>query len=132
MIDAKCLSVGVPTLKAEAAKLNIEIERGSTFDETFIWKDKDLTPIPLVGYTAEMHVRETLDSVGTIDDLSTANGRLVLDTPVGGIRIIISAAISTTQYLNKTYVYDFELTLPSGNVRRLFEGNILSIGEVTR
>ena len=120
------------TLKAKAAKIYIELERGATFDETFVWKDSAKAPIDLTGYSARMQVRTELGAEVFTDELTTANGRIVLNAPTGGIRLIISAADSTSLYLEDSYVYDFELVEPSTKVRRLFEGSITVLGEVTR
>jgi len=119
------------TIKAKAASLDIEVEAGATFDTTLTWKDKDGVPVDLTGYSAEMHIRDSVDSDIILDTLTTANTRLELGDALGTIRIIIPDSVSTA-YTFSGAVYDLEITSAVLTKRRLFEGSISVIPEVTR
>jgi len=118
-------------IKSKAAKLDYEIEAGSTFDITLTWTDSTGTLIDLTGYTARSNWRDTVDAATILVDLTTANSKIVLGGALGTIQIIQTAA-ETELYPFTTAVHDFELIAPSGDVTRLFEGSIVVVPEVTR
>ena len=88
-------------------------------------------PIPLTGYTAQMQIRETLDSANTIIELTNSNGGIVIDPSDSTISIFITAA-QTRAFTFPTAVYSLELTDTSGVVTTLVTGNLTLIQEVTR
>ena len=88
-------------------------------------------PIPLVGYTAQMQIRETLDSTSTIIELTNTNGGIIIDTNDSTISIFITAA-QTRAFTFPTAVYSLELTDSSGVVTTLVTGNLTLVQEVTR
>jgi hypothetical protein len=88
-------------------------------------------PIPLVGYSAQMQIRETVDSNTTILELTNTNGGIILDTTNYTISISIAAA-QTRAFTFPTAVYSLELTDSSGVVTTLVTGNLTLVQEVTR
>lgn len=88
-------------------------------------------PISLVGYTAQMQIRETLDSSTSIIELTSTNGGIIIDTTNYTISISISAT-QTRAFTFPTAVYSLELTDSSGVVTTLVTGNLTLVQEVTR
>jgi hypothetical protein len=88
-------------------------------------------PIPLTGYTAQMQIRETLDSANIIIELTNSNGGIVIDPSDSTISIFITAA-QTRAFTFPTAVYSLELTDTSGVVTTLVTGNLTLVQEVTR
>jgi len=54
-----------------AAKENLTIENGITFEKTWIYADNTRTPISLAGYEARMQIRERIDSASVLVDLTS-------------------------------------------------------------
>lgn len=88
-------------------------------------------PIPLAGYTAQMQIRQTLDSATSILELTNTNGGIILDTTNYTISIFITAT-QTRAFTFPTAVYSLELTDSSGVVTTLVTGNLTLVQEVTR
>ena len=87
-------------------------------------------PISLVGYTARMQLRDKLTSETTLLELTTENGRIILDTAKSIIALNITAQ-DTQAILFKSAVYSLELVQGSV-VTTLLTGNITCEKEVTR
>jgi hypothetical protein len=88
------------------------------------------TPVDLAGYTARMQIRPTLTSTTIIQELTTANGGVVIDNVLKTITILISA--SQTTVLNfSTAVYSLELVAGT-EVVPFCGGNVTLVPEVTR
>lgn len=118
---------------AVAGIYNIEVDQGATLSRTITWKNADGTPMDLTGYTALMHVRESVGSATVELELSTENGRLVLGDETGTVQILVDAA-TTSAMAAKTYKYDLEMVSADSPaiVTRLIEGDFKVRPEVTR
>ena len=113
-----------------ATNLNLTIEQGATFTYQLIWKDEDSNPIDLTGYTAEMQVRQPLDSSTKLLELTTSNGGITLGSTAGTVNLLYEAGSTALLTFDKA-VYDLELT--SGTeITRLVSGQITNSKEVTR
>lgn len=88
-------------------------------------------PISLVGYTAKMQLRETVDSPTVILELTHLNGGIILDTTNYTITVTMTST-QTAAFSFPTAVYSLELTDSSGNVTTFIQGNLTLIAEVTR
>lgn len=88
-------------------------------------------PINLTGYTARMQIREKIDSVDVIDELTTVNGAITIDTTNYKINVVISAA-DTALYTFSTAVYSLELVSAGGVVTPFANGVLTLVKEVTR
>ncbi len=87
-------------------------------------------PTSLSGVTARMQIREKITSTTTIDELTTENGRIIIDDTLKTITISIPATV-TAAYTFKSAVYSMELV--SGAVVTPFiSGNITLDTEITR
>ena len=113
---------------------NFTCNQGATFSHTITWKDSANAAYDLTGYTARMHVRETVSSANTVITLTTANSRITLGSNAatkGQVTLTISAA-DTANLVPAVYVYDLEVVSGGGVVDRLIEGNFVVKAEVTR
>ena len=121
-----------------AGKLNIVIEVGAKYTKQLTWNDSTGTPIDTSLYTAEMHIREAVDSVATLLELrsnapAVDEGSITLSGGDGGILLEIGADV-TDDITWVSGVYDLELTLiaDATDIKRLLEGKVKSIPNVTR
>jgi hypothetical protein len=89
------------------------------------------TPIPLTGYTAQMQIRETLESTTVIAELTTANNGIIFDPVNFTIQIKLSSAV-TRAFTFDAAVYSMELTDNQGTVYPFLSGSISLTKEVTR
>ena len=113
-----------------ATTYDILIEQGATFSQLVTYKESGV-PVSLVGYTARMQVRSTLESATTVVELTTANGRIALGGSAGTITLTISAT-DTAALTAGRGVYDLELVSGSGIVTRLLQGVCTISRNVTR
>ena len=124
-----------------AGKYDFTIEQGSTTAIQFILKDGNGNLIDITGYSARMQLRESLDAIAVICDLSSslqADGSGLMlngisqDLPLtsGSIGLYISAATSSAFTFNAAR-YALELTQGS-YVNRVIQGTIRLDKEVVR
>jgi hypothetical protein len=110
-------------------RYNITVYRGTTFQLSPVWKVNNL-PVDLTGYTALMQVRQFTDSSVTVE-LSTSNGKIVITPALGQIALTLTAA-QTTAISANNYLYDLNLTSPSGNVYKILQGAFTVVNSVTQ
>jgi len=127
-----------------AGRYSFTIEQGTTFQLELIYKDSNLTPVNLTGYSGRMQIRPTVDSNtvyltlssslnadGTGLNFSGSSGTNPLSS--GSIGIYISSC--TSSLLNFTNAY-YDLEIYSGSncpyTVRLIEGQVQLSKEVTR
>jgi hypothetical protein len=89
------------------------------------------TPVPITGYTAQMQIRETVESPTVIAELSTANNRIVIDPVNYTITMTLPASLTATFNFDAA-VYSCELTDAQGIVMPFLTGSITLVKEVTR
>ncbi len=87
-------------------------------------------PIDLAATTARMQVREKIDSVDTIFELTTENGGILIDNVAKTITIVITA-IATAALTFSSAVYSLEL-IKGSEVTPFATGTLSLIKEVTR
>lgn len=114
-----------------AVTYNLVIDKGATFQQRFTWKDSDGAVINLTGYTARMHIRETIAAATTIVELTTENGRITLGGVAGTIDLEVAAAV-TAAITQSSGFFDLEMVAPSGKVTRLVQGRVQFSPETTR
>ncbi len=113
-----------------AAKLNLKIEQGATFQALYTWKDSTGTPVNLTGWTARMQIRPSVKSATIYLELTTENTYITLGGTAGTISIDVPASI-TEDITWECGEYDLELV--NGTfVKRLLEGNVTVKKEITR
>ena len=119
-----------------SARLDLIIEKGSTFKRTFTWKARNqetgqLEIVNLTGYSARSMMREEYDSPQPFISLTVGNG-LVLVPETGEIQMTITAEQSAP-ILAERGVWDLEVFTISGEVvYRLLEGKVKLKPEVTK
>jgi len=87
-------------------------------------------PTNITGYTARMQIRESIDDVTEILELTDVAG---LDLIVNGAQITITmTATETAAFTFDQAVYDLEMISGTGAVKRLLEGSVILSKEVTR
>lgn len=112
-----------------AATQNFVLEQGVTQSFTVQWLAAG-NPVDLTGATAKMQLRQAHGIDPVLDELSTANGRIVI-TPLTGTLALSFSAATTEAYQFNSAVYDIKITDISGNVTRLLQGGINVSFEVT-
>jgi len=114
------------------AEADICIFQGATFNQTLFYETGEPSaPVNLAGYTAKMHIRSKPESKALILELSTTNGRIVLNETTGSIRLFISASDTASLSICDKAVYDLELTT-GAITTRILQGNVIISPEVTR
>lgn len=114
------------------AKHNFFVYRGATFSEQIEWKDENGVAIDLTGFTARMHMRDTLEATTPFLTLTTENGGIALGGAAGTVDLLASA-VATSAIIVTSGVYDLELVAGDGvTVTRLLEGLVTISPEVTR
>ena len=88
------------------------------------------TPVPLIGFTAKMQLRETIDS-STILELTHLNGGITIDAANYTITVTMTSS-QTALFSFPTAIYSLELTDANGDVITFIQGNLTLIQEVTR
>lgn len=112
-----------------AGGYDITCEQGATFSRTLNVKDSAGNARDFSTYSGRMHVRRTTASADTLVELTTANGRMILNA-YGDIILNLSA--TETAALTEGGVYDLEVEATDGTVERVVEGIFLLDLEVTR
>lgn len=102
-----------------ASPLNLTIEQGVDFEVTITVRNRDKSPLNLLGYTAvsklRKHYTSTTSYPFTVTFVDRANGR-----------ISISMTSTTTSTLKEgRYVYDIILTSPNSLKSRVVQGTVL-------
>lgn len=120
----------IASTQNRAAVVSLLIQQGADLAHTISLQNSDGTVFVLSGYSAKMQVRAFLGAAATLLELSTANGRLVINGLAG--QITLSLDNTTTSALTfKSGVYDLEITSGAGFVTRVMQGNITVSPEVT-
>ena len=119
-----------------SARLDLIIEKGSTFKRTFTWKARNqetgqLEVVNLAGYSVRSMMREEYDSPQPFLSLTLNNG-LTITSETGEIQMTITPE-QTAQILPERGVWDLEVFTNSDTVvYRLLEGKVKLKPEVTR
>ena len=121
-----------------AGKLNLTMEVGAKFTKQLTWNDSTGSPIDTSLYTAEMHIRVTVDAATTLLELrsnapAVDEGSITLSGGDGGILLEVGADV-TDDITWPAGVYDLELTLiaDATDIKRLLEGKVKANPNVTR
>lgn len=115
-----------------AGKLKLLIEQGATFRKLLTWKaGTPAVPVDLNGCTARMQIRASIEDAAPLITLTTENGGITLDGYDGTIELYISDT-DTADIAWTSGVYDLEVVLVNGDVRRLLYGTVAVTPEVTR
>lgn len=108
-----------------AIKANLIIDQGTDYETSINVTDDDDIVIDLTGYTGQAQMRKHYSSVSYYSFDVTIHG------PAGVVTLGMTANTSNTVPAGR-YVYDCELTDPSGKRSRLVEGIVTISPQVTR
>lgn len=115
------------------AVVNLTIYQGSTFMQEFQWKTGNpAVPVNLTGYTARMQIRSKVADPTIISNLTTENSGITFPDAIAGKFVLEISATATALMDFKSAVYDLEMIMPNGKVKRLFGGSVALSPEVTR
>jgi len=124
-----------------AGKWNFTIEQGTTVDFSIQYKDKNLVPINLTGYSGKMQIRSNYADNSPVTYITLSSSRAADGTGLnftgaatGSIGIFI-AACSSSAFTFSSARYDLEVATGSADcpkVTRLLEGQVNLSKETTR
>ena len=115
-----------------AAQLDLPIEQGATYSQTFYYQTSNGTPISIANCTIRMMARDSFTSNTTVLSLSTATGGITITNAANGTFAFLVSATDTANLSAGSYVYDCELVKPDTTVERLLAGTLTVSSEVTR
>lgn len=107
-----------------AAKVNIVVDQGTTFNTTFSILGETDEPVDFTGYTANSQMRKSYTS-------STAYAFGVELSSTGVVTLSMNAATSSSITAGR-YVYDVEVEDTNGTRSRIVEGIVTVTPQVTR
>ena len=124
-----------------AGKWNFTIEQGTTVDFSIQYKDKDLVPINLTGYSGRMQIRSNYADNNPTTYITLSSSRAPDGTGLnftgaitGSIGIFI-AACSSSAFTFSSARYDLEIYSGSAGcpiTTRILEGQVNLSKETTR
>lgn len=127
------MSIVTQTIKREVFDIVIDAGTDYFLETTYVDYVTNL-PINITGYTADLKVRPFRESPVLLLEMSTANGRILLNGPSGGVTAHFlpadTAPASQITAWNEG-VYDLLLTDPNGIVVRLLRGKVIVLGTVS-
>ena len=109
------------------AQYNVKIWRNDTWSQTFAIL-ADVTPVDLSGSTILIQVRPTPTSASVELTLSTANSSISL----GGVDRNQITLNKKVEVAAGSYVYDMNVTFPSGEVKTYIWGNFIVQEDITK
>lgn len=105
---------------------NLYVDQGSDFSAIVTLKNQDGTTINLTNYTCASQFRKSYQSSSAVNFTVSIH-----DATAGKIKLQLSAA-STSAIQAGRYLYDVEITSPSGEKKRALEGIVVLTPEITR
>jgi hypothetical protein len=109
------------------AQYNVKIWRNDTWSQTFAIL-ADVTPVDLSGSTILIQVRPTPTSASVELTLSTANSSI----SIGGVSRNQITLNKKVEVAAGSYVYDMNVTFPSGEVKTYIWGNFIVQEDITK
>lgn len=90
------------------------------------------TPVDLTGYTARMQIRASVSSNTFLLELTTANGRIILDNTAKTITLSLTATETAALTWVKGIYASIEMVSAGGQVTALAQGSVVVKKEATR
>jgi hypothetical protein len=115
------------TADLRPAQYNIKIWRNDTWSQVFAIL-ADTTPVNLSGSTILLQVRPAPTSTSVVLTLSTANSTI----SIGGANTNQITLNKIVDVAAGTYVYDMNVTFPSGEVKTYIYGNFIVQEDITK
>ena len=107
------------------ANYDLALYKGDYFTMSITLKDSLGEVINLTGYSAQCQMRTTFVSLQSFDVTVT-----IPDPLTGVVKLEFMSAVTTTLSPGP-YIWDFQVTDPSGNIRTYIAGDVTVYGEVT-
>lgn len=113
--------------------VKIDMLHNAGFTHSFEWVDKDGVPISLAGQTLKMQIKRKTSDLAAIYELSTANGRIVIDPDqTNRFTIDIAANVLATTFsldksgieIDKPYAFDLLRIISAEERPALLRGTI--------
>lgn len=111
------------------ARYNIKFYRGTTLDIVMTYLINNV-PVDLANYTATMDVRPSPNSTTLTTQLTTGNGKLILNAVTGEIEILLTATQTAALPLGQ-FQYDLNIISPNNTVTKLIQGSFVVLDPVT-
>jgi hypothetical protein len=115
---------GVLGQESLPANYDLVLYKGDYFETSVVIKDNVGTAINLTGYTAKCSIKSSYSASSSFDATCTI-------TALSGLVDIMFPSSVMEDIPAGSYVWDFQVTNPSGNVRTYIAGDVTVYGEVT-
>lgn len=109
--------------------MNFRSANNADLRQSFALTDSASTPVNLTGSSLKMHIE--VSSNGTTLEVSTGNGRIALVNAAAGQFDIAVPAVLMHTLPEGIHQHDLLLTLPSGQVQRIWAGTLTLARGVT-
>ena len=109
--------------------LNFSTKRGDTFAEVPFQINKDGIPLDLTGAIIHMQLRKSPGSTVYLNLTSVANAGITIISALNGSFKINEMILNLEA---NVYLYDIEITFPSGEVKTWISGQFTVINDITR
>lgn len=113
-----------------AVKQNIYVEQGTDWEIVLAFKDSNGDPYDLTSYAnPTCQLRSSFDASSAVDVTCTIDN----DPTTGKITLSLTKAeTSGISFTDNKGVWDLEIDDPSGNTRRLVQGEVFIMREATK
>ena len=116
---------GVLGRESLPSNYDLELYRGDYFSTSVVLKDSDGIVLDLTGYTAQCSIRASYSDVTSYDATCTI-------TPASGLIDVLFPTSVMETLAAGSYIWDFQVTNPDGNVRTYLAGDVTVFDEVTQ
>lgn len=117
-------AAGVLGQESLPSNYDLVLYRGDYFSTSIVIKDSTGSVVNLTGYTAKCSIKSSFSASSSFDATCTV-------TALEGLVEIMFPSSVTEDILAGSYVWDFQVTNPSGNVRTYIAGDVTVFDEVT-
>lgn len=104
---------------------DLELYQGDDYAGTVTVLDEFNAPADITGFTAAAQIRR---GVADSDPIVVAELDTIVDSPL----ILLSLSKTITETLSGRYIWDLQLTNPTGGVSTILRGRVVVTSEVTR
>jgi hypothetical protein len=105
---------------------NLFVDAGSDYSNIITVTATNGQPLNLTGYTVAAQMRKSYSS-STVFNFTPS----LYDAPNGKVRLQLSASLSSSMPAGR-WLYDVEITSPSGGKTRVLEGIVTVTPEITK
>jgi uncharacterized cupin superfamily protein len=105
---------------------NLVVDQGTTFSSIITVADQTGTPLNITNYTVKSQFRKSYQSSSATNFTAS-----IYDATTGRIRLQLAPS-DTSNIQAGRYLYDIELTSPTGDKFRALEGLVIITPEITQ